>query len=67
MYGAVFLGGEGYRNDATSGVAVGDEPQSMYMVVDGTHYNDLCCFDCEIAHNSIVFASLVCTQLASYP
>ena len=46
VYGAVFLGGEGYRNDATSGVAVGDEAQSMYMVVDGTHYNDRCCFDC---------------------
>ena len=66
VYGAVFLGGEGYRNDATSGVAVGDEPQSMYMVVDGTHYNDRCCFDCETACNSIGATSL-CTQLTSYP
>ena len=26
-------------------VAVGDEPESMYMVVAGKHYNDKCCFD----------------------
>ncbi|MFA6835299.1 MAG: arabinofuranosidase catalytic domain-containing protein [Fibrobacteraceae bacterium] len=34
-----------YRNNATKGVATGDEAESMYMVVDGKHYNDLCCFD----------------------
>jgi hypothetical protein len=40
VYGAYFEGRMGYRNDKTSGVAVGDEAQSMYMVVSGTHYND---------------------------
>ena len=44
-FGAFFEGQMGYRNDNTSGVAVGDEPESMYMVVDGRHYNDKCCFD----------------------
>ena len=37
--------GVGYRNDATSGVATGDEPETMYMVTSGTHFNDKCCFD----------------------
>eukprot|EP00054_Salpingoeca_dolichothecata_P022917 m.151403 g.151403 ORF g.151403 m.151403 type:complete len:330 (-) comp24506_c0_seq3:89-1078(-) len=45
VYGAYFEGGMGYRNDKTSGVATGDEAQSMYMVVAGDHYNGGCCFD----------------------
>merc|ERR1719198_1127812 len=35
----------GYRNDATDGVAVGDEAETMYMVVAGDHFNGECCFD----------------------
>lgn len=34
-----------YRNNTTKGVPVGNEPESMYMVVDGKRYNDRCCFD----------------------
>ena len=45
VYGARFEGGMGYRNDHTTGVALGDEPESLYMVVAGKHYNDKCCFD----------------------
>lgn len=45
MYGALFEGGEGYRIDNTSGVAKNDEPETMYMVTAGNHYNDGCCFD----------------------
>ncbi|HJP77334.1 MAG TPA: arabinofuranosidase catalytic domain-containing protein, partial [Pseudonocardiaceae bacterium] len=37
--------GIGYRDDATSGVATGDSPEGEYDVVDGTHYNNGCCFD----------------------
>lgn len=44
-YGAYFEKGMGYRNDKTSGVAVGDDPETLYMVVDGHHYNAGCCFD----------------------
>jgi len=34
-----------YRNNATKGVATGDQPEAMYMVVDGKRFNDSCCFD----------------------
>jgi non-reducing end alpha-L-arabinofuranosidase len=35
----------GYRNTATNGIAKGDDPESMYMVTDGTYVNGACCFD----------------------
>ena len=35
----------GYRNNNVKGTAKGDQPQGMYAVFDGTHYNDRCCFD----------------------
>jgi hypothetical protein len=35
----------GYRNDDTDGIATGDGPEGLYAVLDGTHYNDQCCFD----------------------
>ena len=34
-----------YRNNNTKGVATGDQEEAMYMVVDGKHYNDQCCFN----------------------
>jgi hypothetical protein len=34
-----------YRNNATKGVAKGDQPEDMYMVVDGKRYSSVCCFD----------------------
>eukprot|EP00039_Didymoeca_costata_P019589 m.338152 g.338152 ORF g.338152 m.338152 type:complete len:336 (+) comp18324_c0_seq1:140-1147(+) len=45
VYSAYFEGGMGYRNDNTSGIATGDEPETMYMVTAGKHYNGGCCFD----------------------
>lgn len=45
VYGAVFEGGMGYRLDETSGVATGDEPETLYYVVAGRYYNNKCCFD----------------------
>ena len=44
VYGAFFEGGQGYRNDSTSGVATGNDPETIYMVTSGRHYNDGCCF-----------------------
>lgn len=44
-YGVFISPGTGYRIDATNGVATGTEPEGLYNVVDGTHYNDGCCFD----------------------
>jgi hypothetical protein len=37
--------GVGYRNNATKGLAKNDDPEAMYMVVDGKRYNQWCCFD----------------------
>ncbi|WP_156926019.1 arabinofuranosidase catalytic domain-containing protein [Glycomyces arizonensis] len=44
-YGVYIAPGTGYRNNNTDGVATGDEPEGIYAVVDGTHYNEWCCFD----------------------
>jgi hypothetical protein len=35
----------GYRNNATKGLAKNDEAESMYMVLDGKRFSDICCFD----------------------
>ena len=35
----------GFRAATTTGVAQGDEPESMYAVVSGTHYGGGCCFE----------------------
>ncbi len=37
--------GNTYRNNKAQGLAKSDEPESMYMVADGKHYNGRCCFD----------------------
>ncbi|KAL2018093.1 hypothetical protein VTK56DRAFT_1279 [Thermocarpiscus australiensis] len=44
-YGVFIAPGTGYRNNQASGTAKGDEPEGMYAVLDGTHYNGACCFD----------------------
>ena len=38
--------GYGYDVDVTTGVAKGNEEQSIYAVMSGTHYGSGCCFDC---------------------
>jgi hypothetical protein len=46
VYAAYFEGKMGYRNNSTStGLAKGEESETMYMVTSGTHYNGGCCFD----------------------
>ncbi|KAK8023254.1 alpha-L-arabinofuranosidase B [Apiospora marii] len=44
-YGVFVSPGTGYRNNRVSGSAVRDEAEGMYAVLDGTHYNNGCCFD----------------------
>jgi hypothetical protein len=39
------VGAVGYRNNATKGIAVDNQPEGMYMVCDGKVYNEWCCFD----------------------
>ncbi len=44
-YGVYVAPGTGYRDDSTSGIATGDQPEGEYAIFDGTHYNGGCCFD----------------------
>jgi non-reducing end alpha-L-arabinofuranosidase len=44
-YGVFVAPGTGYRNNRTSGIATGDQPEGMYAIFDGTHFNGGCCFD----------------------
>ena len=46
-YGASFVSGanQGYRLDYTNGVAVGNAPETIYMVTSGRAANGKCCFD----------------------
>ena len=45
VYGVHIPAGVGYRNDKTSGIATGDQPESEYMVTSGNYFNSGCCFD----------------------
>jgi hypothetical protein len=45
VYAVYIEVGIGYRNDKTSGIATGDQPEGMYMVTSGKHFNGGCCFD----------------------
>jgi hypothetical protein len=47
-------GAVGYRNNATKGIAVGNQPEGMYMVCDGKDYNEWCCFDYGNAQTDMV-------------
>jgi hypothetical protein len=44
-YGVYIMPGMGFRNNNATGLAIGDEPEGIYYVVDGTHYDSGCCFD----------------------
>lgn len=45
VYGIFIMPGMGLRNNDASGIAVNDEPEGIYYVVDGKHYDSGCCFD----------------------
>ncbi len=45
VYGVFIAPGTGYRDNTTKGIATGDQPEGMYAIMDGTHYNNACCFD----------------------
>ena len=45
VYGMWLDPGYGYNVDVTTGVAKGNEPESIYAIMSGTHYNSGCCFD----------------------
>jgi hypothetical protein len=45
IYVTGFSDNVAYRNNATTGVARGNQAEAMYMVVDGRRYSSACCFD----------------------
>ncbi len=45
VYGVYIMPGMGFRNNNASGLAINDEPEGIYSVMDGTHYDSGCCFD----------------------
>lgn len=45
VYGMWFDQGYGYHVDNTTGVPKGNDPESLYAVMSGTHFNGDCCFD----------------------
>lgn len=45
VYGTFIEPSYGYRNNKAKGTATGNDPEGMYAVLDGTHYNGKCCFD----------------------
>ena len=53
VYGMYFDPGYGYHVDNTTGIAKGNDPESIYAVMSGTHYNGRCCFDYGNSENSI--------------
>ena len=52
-FGMWFDPGHGYNVDLTRGVAKGNEPESIFAVMSGTHYNDQCCFDYGNSENTL--------------
>jgi len=44
-YGVYIMPGMGFRNNNATGLAINDEPEGIYYVIDGTHFDSGCCFD----------------------
>lgn len=44
VYGMWFDPGFGYHVDNTTGIATGNDPESIYAVMSGKNYNGGCCF-----------------------
>ena len=45
VYGVHLPAGAGFGSDFTQRVAMGDSPETIYMIAAGDYYNDGCCFD----------------------
>jgi len=45
VYGVHLPAGAGFGSDFTQHVAMGDSPETIYMIAAGDYYNDGCCFD----------------------
>jgi hypothetical protein len=45
VYGLYMIVKDGYRNNKTTGMPTGAQPQGIYEVVDGKRYSTTCCWD----------------------
>ena len=45
VYGVYIMPGMGFRCNNARGLAIDDEPEGIYYVIDGGHYDSGCCFD----------------------
>lgn len=45
VYGVYMMPGMGFRNNDATGIAINDEAEGIYYVIDGKHYDSGCCFD----------------------
>ncbi len=45
VYGAYIMPGMGFRCNNARDLAINDEAEGIYYVIDGTHYDSGCCFD----------------------
>jgi hypothetical protein len=45
VYGVFIEPGMGLRDNDTVGIAVDDQPEGTYWVINGRHYNNGCCYD----------------------
>ena len=45
VYGVFISPGMGYRDDSTKNIATGNASEGEYAVLDGSHYDNGCCFD----------------------
>lgn len=44
-YGVYIIPGMGLRNNNAKDLAINDEPEGIYYVINGAHYSSGCCFD----------------------
>lgn len=44
-YGVFIMPGMGFRNNNAKDLAVNDDPEGIYYVIDGKHFDSGCCFD----------------------
>ena len=52
VYGMWFDPGFGYHVDNTTGIATGNDPESIYAVMSGKNYNGGCCFVRAVPHST---------------
>ena len=45
VYGTYIIPGMGLRNNNATGLGINDEPEGIYEVLDGTHFDSGCCFN----------------------